>query len=97
MHNKNGQFNFLGEVFAESNKFTERRPIQNPKFEGDEDEMNDINDPNWDELRNLQSDEERRLFAMRNFGNWQPANPMKNLTYYGYLRQSLQKKDNIEP
>ena len=48
-----------------------------------------MNDPGWDTVRNLKDDHERRQFAIASFGNIEPADPTKNMSYHGYLRQKL--------
>lgn len=78
------------EILEESNVFTERRPTRNIELvNADQEEMNDINDPRWDKVRNLKTDDERKRFAMESFGNREPANPAVNLSYHGYLRARL--------
>ena len=80
----------IREIFDESNIFTKFRPIENEEFVSkDEEENKDLNDPGWDTVRNLKDDHERRQFAISSFGNIEPADPTKNMSYHGYLRQQL--------
>ena len=56
-----------------------------------------MNDPEWEEaVKNLKDDHERREFAIESFGNAEPSDPTKNMTYHGYLRQQLRLKEGIE-
>lgn len=90
------------EILEENNIFTERRPNHiKPLINAEQDEMDDINDPRWDKVRNLKTDDERKRFAMESFGNREPANPAINLSYHGFLRTTLRtvnryKETNIE-
>ena len=86
----------IREIFDESNRFTKFRPVENVEFISDNpDENADLNDPGWDTVRNLKDDAERRQFAIDSFGNWEPGDPLKNMTFYGFLRQKLQKEDEV--
>ena len=80
----------LGEVIDKRNVFTKRRDRENPFFiSEDRQENDDINDAAWDRMRSLRNDQDRKLFAMKAFGNARPADPTKNLGYFGYLRKQL--------
>jgi len=86
----------IREIFDESNIFTKFRPIENEEFVSkDEEENKDLNDPGWDTVRNLKDDHERRQFAISSFGNIEPADPTKNMSYHGYLRQQLRIQQGI--
>ena len=80
----------LYEVLDENNVFTKRRERENLNFISDDPQENaDINDQEWDKVKNLRTDQDRKLFAVRAFGNAHPADPTKNMSYFGFLRKKL--------
>ena len=81
------------EIFDQRNIFTQFRPVNNPEFISEDPEENeDINDPEWEKVKNLKDDAERKQFAMDSFCNMQPGDPTKNMTYYGFFRQKLRRE-----
>ena len=73
-----------------------RRPSKNPTFISDDpDERADIDDPRWEEIKILRNDRERKQYAMRAFGNVEPADPTRCLSYFGFLRKQIAKEKNI--
>ena len=81
------------EIFDQNNIFTQFRPVNNPEFiSEDPRENDDINDPEWEKVKNLKDDAERRQFAIDTFNNFQPGDPTKNMTYYGFFRQQLRRE-----
>ena len=68
----------------------------NPKFISDNpEERADIDDPQWEEIKKLKNDRERKAYAMKKFGNISPADPTKCLTYYGFLRSQKANKQGL--
>ena len=54
--------------------FTKRRETKLEHFvSNDAQENADLNDPRWDELKNLKTNEERMKYAMKAFGNKEPG------------------------
>ena len=83
----------IQEIFDQNNIFTQFRPVNNPEFISEDPRENeDINDPEWEKVKNLKDDEERRNFAIDSFNNIQPGDPTKNMTYYGFFRQQLRRE-----
>ena len=81
------------EIFDQNNIFTQFRPVNNPEFISEDPRENeDINDPEWEKVKNLKDDAERRQFAIDTFNNFQPGDPTKNMTYYGFFRQQLRRE-----
>ncbi len=58
-------------------------------------ENDDINDPGWEEVKNLRSDQERKQFAMNSFGNLEPGNPQVNLTFHGFRRRNKARMEGL--
>ena len=63
----------------------------------DHDELKDIHHKDWDALRNVVSDEERKKIAVMAFKNTVCAEPGRNLTYHGFRGRSLQKHSHRPP
>ena len=81
------------EIFDQNNIFTQFRPVNNPEFISEDPQENeDINDPEWEKVKNLKDDAERKQFAIDSFNNIQPGDPTKNMTYYGFFRQQLRRE-----
>jgi hypothetical protein len=55
----------------------------------------DNESPEWEEVKVLRSDYDRKKYAMRKFGNRIPADPSRNLTFHAYLRKNLLDKANV--
>ena len=91
----------LTHVLDKRNIFTTRREYENPNFVSDDPQENaDINSREWDIMRNLSTDGDRRRRAMDAFGNSEPADPTKNLSYFGFLRKrgsTRRESDSIFP
>jgi len=86
------------EIFDQRNIFTQFRPVNNPEFISEDPKENeDINDPEWEKVKNLKDDAERKQFAIESFGNIQPGDPTKNMTYYGFFRQQLRREQDLPP
>lgn len=82
-------------IFDSNNVFNTKRPTNNVRFISDDPKENqDINDPEWEEVKSLKNDHERRQFAIKSFGNIEPANPSNNLTYHGFRRKYLRRSFN---
>jgi hypothetical protein len=86
------------EIFDQRNIFTQFRPVNNPEFISEDPKENeDINDPEWEKVKNLKDDAERKQFAIDSFNNIQPGDPTKNMTYYGFFRQQLRREQDLPP
>ena len=91
------KFRELTDILDKRNVFTTRREYENPNFvSNDQQENDDINSQEWDIMRNLSSERDRRQHAMNAFGNSKPANPTKNLSYFGFLRKRLTLRREIK-
>ena len=91
------KFRELTDILDKRNVFTTRREYENPNFvSNDQQENDDINSQEWDIMRNLSSERDRRQHAMNAFGNSKPANPTKNLSYFGFLRKRLTSRREIK-
>ena len=66
--------------------FTKRRETKLEHFvSNDAQENADLNDPRWDELKNLKTNEERMKYAMKAFGNKEPGTVLKPSFTFVYL------------
>ena len=86
----------LAAILDKRNIFTTKRVRENLNFVSDDPQENaDINSQDWDRLKNLTSDRDRRKFAMLEFGNARPADPTQNLGYFGFLRSRKQHSNDV--
>ena len=59
-------------------------------------EWEDINHSDWEQVRHLTKDEERKELAQKQFRNPQPADPRVHLGFHGFRRKILERKVVIE-
>ena len=86
----------IKEIFDSSNVFTRFRPAEDVEFISEDPKENeDINDPEWEKVKNLKDDAERKQFAIESFNNFEPGDPTKNMTYYGFFRKHLRLNDKL--
>lgn len=60
----------------------------------DKDELDDIYHENWEKMREISTDKERKDLSRKVFRNPVPANPSNNLTYHGYRRREKYYEHN---
>jgi hypothetical protein len=78
---------FLKSIFDQNNVFKKRRPVNNATFISEDPQENlDNNDPLWDRVKKLKTDDDRKQYSMEAFGSRAPADPARILTYHGYRR-----------
>merc|ERR1719318_2422848 len=86
MEEVSGEAEF-GDMFDEINVLRSKQSIRIYQIE-DKMELKDLEDENWDKLKLLKTDVERKKLALEQFRNIASSDPAVNLSFHGFRRKA---------
>ena len=86
MEEVNGEAEF-GDMFDEINVLRSKEPNKIYQTE-DKMELKDLEDENWDKVKLLKTDVERKKLAQEQFRNIASSDPTVNLSFHGFRRKT---------